>query len=434
MKDLLRFYFNRLIKKGFLFDAILKDLEESQYYSAEQLEEMQNDRLRKMVLHCYKNVPYYTQLFDRLHLKPESIKTKQDLTKLPFLDKKTVQENWPRFIAKDRSTCFSSVAYTSGSTGTPAKFLRNYYSLNFENAALWRQWRYVGDLGLKRITLRGDIIVPVSQSRPPFWKYNRLEKELLMSGYHLSETNAQAYIDKILSFKPEILYAYPSTANLLAGFFDNKNISYGFKAIFTSSESLSPAQKEHIEKVFSARIYDWYGQAERVVGIGQCEKGAYHIHEDYSIVELLAGNDGYEPVGTSLTNYLMPLIRYKTGDTIIPGDEKCVCGRNFRIVREIVGRNGDYIVSPEGAKITICNHIPRGVQHIREIQFYQEIQGEVIIKVVPTQGFSENDKKQLVKNTLEHTSPHMKVEIQLTPEIPREANGKFKSVKNKLCA
>ncbi len=253
-----------------------------------------------------------------------------------------------------------------------------------------------------------------------------------MSGYHLSYGNSKAYIQQILTFKPEILYAYPSTAYLLAKFFKLHRIDYRFDVIFTSSEALLPDTKHFIEDVFNTRVCDWYGQAERVAAISHCAKGAYHIQEDYSLVELLPGDFSYELVGTQLFNFVMPLLRYKTNDHVEISSEPCVCGSAFRVVNRILGRDYSYILTPEGYRISITNHIPRGVDNLLETQFYQDTQGELVLKVLTNGFFTEKDRLQLVKNTKEHTSPGMKVIVEEVDELPRGPNGKFISIINKL--
>lgn len=430
------FEFQGWIKKAYrqgpVFSRYLKRLEESAGYSPEKLKRHQNYYLQKLVWHCYRNVPYYQDLFRELKLKPEQFKSIADLEKLPFMEKQVVNENYDKLIAQNKKNLLCRLGSTSGSTGTPAKFFRDYGSINFENAAVWRHWRNAGDHGKKRITLRGDIIVPSAQNQAPFWKYNRANRELLMSGYHLSLANSKAYIEEILRFQPEVLYCYPSTAYLLAKFFQNENCSYQFDAIFTSSESLEPHIRAYIESVFNCRIYDWYGQAERVAAVSQCAQGTYHIQEDYSLVELLDGPYGQELVGTHLHNFVMPLLRYRTYDYVIEGKDACACGTTFRTVERILGRNYSYILTPEGYRISITNHIPRGVENLIETQFYQEKQGEVILNVLTNGNFSDSDRKRLVQNTLEHTSPQMKVIVKEVDGIPRGPNGKFISIVNKL--
>lgn len=402
-----------------------------------QLQLYQAKHLQRLIHHCYNNVPYYTDLFNRLALKPDDFESPADLVRLPFLDKQTVNANFDKLIAKNRRNFLCHTAETSGSTGAPGKFLRDFNAINFENAAVWRHWRNAGDTGKNRVTVRGDIIVPMSQEHPPFWKFDPAKNELLMSGYHLSLGNSRAYIDKILDYQPAILYCYPSTGYLLAKFFRNQGVEYRFDAIFTSSETLDPEVRAFMEEVFQSRVYDWYGQAERVAAISQCERGTYHILEDYSIVEtpqILETEEGEELVGTHLHNYVMPLLRYRTFDYVVMDRTTCDCGSAFRVVDRILGRNYSYLLTPEGYRVSITNHIPRGVDNLIETQFYQDKPGEVVLNIITNGRFNERDRERLVKNTLEHTSPRMKVIVNEVSDIPRGPNGKFMSIVNKIGA
>ncbi len=425
-------WLKRLYRQSLHFQVFSRQLAASEQLSSEQLIQYQNAHLQKLLHHSYQNIPYYRDLFRKLNLRPDSIKTVADLERLPFLDKQTVRENYDKLIARNRKNILCNIGLTSGSSGTPGKFLRDYRSINFEHAAVWRQWHGAGDNGKKRVSLRGDVIVPVSQTRPPFWKYNSANKELLMSSYHLSIDNSKVYIDKILEFQPAILYSYPSTAYLLAKFFQNHQTPYQFDAIFTSSETLDPDVRKYIEDGFQTRIFDWYGQAERVVAICQCKNGIYHIQEDYSLVETIPCEQGYELVGTHLHNYVMPLIRYRTQDFIELHQGNCRCGSHFRTVKQILGRTYNYLQTPEGNRISITNHIPRGVENLIETQFYQDQPGEVVLNILTNGRFTEKDKAKLIKNTLSHTSPKMKVIVREVKDIPRGPNGKFINIINKL--
>lgn len=430
----LKYYLKKLIRQGFTFNQILKELKESQYFTTEQLEDLQNEKLRKLIQHCYKNVPYYTELFDKLNLKPEDIQTKEDLKKLPYLDKYIVKENFDKLIAKNRLKCLAYETKTSGTTGTPGKIMWDKASLAHEYATVARFCQNAGDNKLKRVILRGNFIKSVDNHKPPFWELNPVNNELIMSSYHLNQKTAQLYIEKIKEYNAEILYAYPSTAFLLAKYFKNSNAELNLKAVFTSSETLEQDKKEFIEETFNCSIYDWYGQVERVAAIGQCKNGTYHIQEDYSIVELLDTESGMEIVGTHLHNYIMPLIRYRTTDTIELSNEKCSCGCNFRQVSKIHGKNSNYyqIVTNEGTKVTSFGYIPMGVNNIIETQFIQEKIGELIINVTTNGKFSSKDKEQLIKNAKSRTSCDMKIIVNEVSEIPRGPNGKFQAVINKI--
>lgn len=434
MYSQIKYYFKKLIRQGNSFNKILKELEESQYFSPEQLAELQNKKLRKLIKHCYQNVPYYTELFDSLNLKPEDIQTKEDLKKLPYLDKYIVKENFDKLIAKNKLKCLAYETKTSGTTGTPGKIMWDKTSLAYEYAIVERQYQNAGDNNLKRITLRGNFIKSVDDYKPPFWELNPFNNELIMSSYHLNQKTANLYIEKIKEFNPEILYAYPSTAFLLAKYIKSSNTELNLKAVFTSSETLEQDKKEFIEETFKCSIFDWYGQVERVVAIGQCKNGTYHIQEDYSIVELLETKSGLEIVGTHLNNYIMPLIRYKTTDTIELSPHKCRCGCNFRTLSKIHGKNSNYyqIITNEGAKVTSFGYIPMGVNNIIETQFVQEKINELIINVTTNGNFSSKDREQLIKNAKERISSEIKVFVNEVSDIPRGPNGKFQTVINNI--
>lgn len=414
------------------FEYYARLLEKTAKLSPEALTRFQNERLQAIVHQAYQHIPYYRDLFRQLKLTPDSIRCKADLEKLPFLTKELVVANFDKLVSSRKRNFLCKVAQTSGTTGSPAKFVRSFDSINFENAMVWRQWKAAGDLGKRRITLRGEVVVPMSQSKPPFWRYNPPNRELLMCGFHLNEKTGDAYIRKILEFRPQILSSYPSNAYTLAKLFRQKQIHYRFDAIFTSSETFSPGLKRFVEDTFQAKVYDWYGQSERVAAIGHCVSGNYHVQEDYSLVELVPAGKQDEIVGTHLFNEVMPLIRYKTGDLVKATGRLCGCGSHFRTVEAIDGRACNYILTPEGYRISAANHIFHGVENVVEGQLYQERQDCLIIKVVTGQGFSDNNKATLIQNARENTSNRMQIVVEEVEGIRRGPNGKFQSIVNKL--
>lgn len=433
-------YFYTFLRQGRNFKKILKELEVSQWYSKNELEELQNEKLRKLIEHVYKNVLYYREIFDTRKLKPKDIKTKEDLKKLPFLTKEDVRKNRDKLLAQNFNRSLLSKAYTSGTTGTPLDLFRDIYSINFENASILRQWRWAGyKFDSRRAVLRGDLIVPAAQTRPPFWRYNTSENALLMSSYHLSSKNIPYYLSKIEKFRPDYIQAYPSSIHLLAAYMkENKINAISLKAVFTSSEMVTPKIRALTEEYFCCQVYDYYGLAERVIPIMTCEKGRYHVIPEYGIAEFITfDGDKTELIGTGLTNFAMPLIRYKTGDIVICDHKgtKCSCERNFNLVKEIQGRSNDFIVTPDGRKIgnPTLTHLFYGVDNnIIESQILQEKMDEIIIRVVPDKSYSDKDKELLAKKTRGLLGKSIKIKIELVDSISRTKEGKFRAVVQKM--
>ena len=430
IKQFIKYY----LRNGKAFKKYLKELRVTEKYSRGDLQQYQNEKLRQTICSAYKNVPYYRNVFDKLNLKPSDIKVKEDLTKIPIIDKDIVKKYFPLFRNKNyKGSIFK--AETSGTTGTPGTFLRDLSSINFENAAVWRFFQNGGKLfKTPRVSIRGDIIFPIEQRKPPFWRYDSFQKELLLSGYHINEENLALYVKEIKKYMPCDLYAYPSTAHLLADYCHRNKIVLPFTAVFTSSEMVFPYQRELIEQTFPCKLFDWYGQVERVSAIGQCAYGTYHVQEDYSIVEFQSlGNGKHEMIGTTLHNTVMPLIRYKTDDIIeLNESPQCLCKQKFREVKRILGREGDIIRTPDKRIVSILNHIPRGVNHLIELQFVQRKIDEVILRIICSSEFSRKDEAVLIKNAQEHISHEMSYVIEKVTTIKRSKRGKFIPVLSEL--
>jgi phenylacetate-CoA ligase len=430
-----KYYVNHMLKRSLFYHYYKKILERTKGYSVEELNTYKERRLQKVVQYSYRNVPYYKMLFDRLRINPEEIKTLNDLKKLPIMDKKTIKDNFKDLTSKKCIRKLCKVETTSGTTGIPSKILRDVHCVNFEQAALARFWNNVGDDNLKRVVLRGNEVVPSSQKEPPFWIFNPADNELIVSSYHLAECNPDIILEKMGNFNPKVLYAYPSTAYLLAKKVDERKYKgLDLRYIFTSSEMLIENQRDYIEKKLNCKIFDWYGQSERVSAISQCEKGAYHIVEDYSITELIDTEYGKEIVGTSLYNYAMPLLRYRTGDIVVESNKICNCKCNFRKIELINGRKVSYIISKKGKHIpgNLLGTFLGKVSGIDEFQIIQEKAGEIIIDIVKGKEFKNESVEFIKSDTNRRIGVEFEISVNFKDKIPVGANFKKSPFINKL--
>jgi phenylacetate-CoA ligase len=98
-------------------------LQESQWWSREQLEKYQMQQLEKLLKHAYENVPYYRRVFDERGLKPKDIQNFDDLRKLPYLTKDTFKQHFHELIAKNVKLKNLPISHASGTTGKPLQFL-----------------------------------------------------------------------------------------------------------------------------------------------------------------------------------------------------------------------------------------------------------------------------------------------------------------------
>ncbi|MCM1990511.1 phenylacetate--CoA ligase family protein [Oceanirhabdus seepicola] len=426
---------NKLLKEGRKFKLISKTLEESQYYSKQELQNYQDKHLRKIISHSYNNVPYYKNLFDQIKLKPSDISTQEDLWKVPILTKKDVKENFKQLKAVNASKFLLNEGHTSGTTGTPAHFYRDLYSINFENAIVWRQWQWSKiNIGDKMIVCRGNK-VKIKEEKNIFWEQNFIQKQLFLSSYYLSDKNLKYYVQAIKKYGPRSLQAYPSTAYVIAKYLQKNNDKIKLNAVFTSSEPIYEFQRRIIEKYFQCKVWDFYGLAERVVSASECKyHNGLHINEEYSVTEIIddKGQQAQEGflVGTTLHNYAMPLIRYVTDDYTRINNRKCLCGREHRIIEPIETRKEDMIITKSGGFVSprLISTVFKELKYISKSQVIQHDFDKFEIKIVPEQGFDNRETSRVIKGFEEIFQDKIDININLVEDIARTKNGKFKRI------
>lgn len=425
---------DKLIREGIFFEKKLRFLYESQNYSKQELINYQDEQLRKVVKHAYKYVPYYKELFDNNKLAVDDIKSQNDLWKVPILTKQDVKENFEKLKSTKHPKSLLNLGNTSGTTGSPLKMYRDINSIIFENAIVWRQWNWAGiELGEDIAVLRGERIISKEVNEPPYWKYDKVTKRLKLSPIHLTDTNMDKYIEAIEKKGIKVLQAYPSNAYVLAKHLIKINRQLNLKAVLTSSEPLHLYQREVIEKAFCCKVWDFYGMAERVVSASECfEHDGLHINEEYSITEFLyneeINNEKGIIVGTTLHNYGMPLIRYKTGDFAQVKNYDCECGKRHRLINPIETKSEDMIFTKDRKYISpsTVTHIFKPLKNIYESQIIQYDVDNYKIKIVQDGIFSQEDKALLEKRSKELFGTNSIVNIDIVENIERTKNGKFR--------
>jgi phenylacetate-CoA ligase len=419
--------------------------EKNQWLAEAFINEYQSVQLRKLIAHAYTYVPYYQKLFRANNIVPDDIQTSADLEKIPFMTKELLQCNFDSLTALDSKKYRPALLSTSGTTGGKVNFYVDKPSNVLEFVYYWRFWGWAG----YRL---GDIFADLDVEFFPFFKkdtgalshFNYFTKKLTVNSLLISLKYADELIRIFKKFKPLFLKGIPSNLYMLALVLHEKqNHSISFRAIFSQGENLLAYQRELVEKVFSCRIFDSYGQMERTVAISQCQYGTYHLHPDYGIAEFadpefpLADDDVGETcvkeiVGTSLHNLSMPLIRYRTRDMvkIRNGRQKCACNRGFPAVISVLGRDADVIITPDRRAVTalylVFDHTPGVVMG----QIVQEKIDQLLVKIVFASKDTAGAEKILKRNIQDFIGTAMKIKIEQTTieRIKKENPGKFKVI------
>jgi phenylacetate-CoA ligase len=422
-------------RQGRVFHALLAELGRTERLSPPDLAAHGLSNLRAVLIRAGRHVPFYREALARSGLDPARIHSLADLARLPLIDKAVVRSRPEDF--RDRSVRFTVRGYTSGTTGTPLVVHRDLASVIHEHAIIWRQrsWFDVKP-GERLAVLRGEVVTPAACTTPPFWRHDRFAHELLLSSHHLAAQNARAYHDALVRFAPAALYAYPSAAAELARLFRDQRLAPPpLRAVFTASETLRPEDAALIARVFRAPVVDRYGNAERTLAGGHCERGGYHLWTDVTLLELLpTRNDRAELVGTPLFGHAMPLLRYRTGDEAVVPAAPCPCGRAFPVVARIEGRLDPLVVTRDGRRIGRLDHVWKGLTHVAAGQIVQEADLTVRLRVVPEPGYAAADRAAIEAHARERLGPDLPIVIEEVDRLPRTPAGKFLAVVSRVPA
>jgi len=430
------------IRLGGIFRETRALLRESEHWCDEDLESYQLQQLAKLLTHAYENVPFYRSVFEERGFHPSDIQTFQDLRELPLLTKETFQAKQADFVSLKHSKKHLVPANTGGTTGSPLHF---YYEKGLtiprSRAFVWQMWNWHGYHWGDRC-----VIVTGAFAKEHQVRYDPVQRSLFLYNPGTSAKEIETYVKLLKAFQPHVIRGYPSLIYLFARSLNRRGIRLQLpmlKVVFCSSEKLFEFQKAEIAEAFRCKVIDHYGHNEMVVFMSKCsETSEYHVMHEYGVTEIL-GSDGApvsqpgelgEIVGTGFNNYAFPMIRYRTGDWAKVSGKRCDCGRAHPLVKEVVGRSGDFILTPSGKLIspTVLEFAIRYIEHFQDVQVCQIDRNLIEIQVVPDEYYSESEGSQFAKGVRSRIGEAVSVKVVLVDKIERPQNQKRRFVKSDI--
>lgn len=420
-------------------EKLVVDALERENWSREQLESWQNERLAYILERAVTKVPYYREYWQKRDANLDDWKKLDNWT---VLKKDALRNNHNAFLSEDKNPKQMFLEHTSGTTGTPVTFwcdratLQNWYALV---EARWRLWYGVSRKDRWAI-IGGQQVIPFNQEKPPFWVWNSGLNQLYMSALHIKPDFLKHYLDAIRRYSIVYLYGYSSSLYWLAVTALENKVKLDMKVVITNAEPLYDFQRETIAQAFNCPVRETYGLSEMVCAMSECEYEKLHLWTEAGYAELLDENDNPvkngEPgrlICTGLLNEAMPLIRYEVMDMAqFPKSEVgCQCGRNLPVVEKVLGRLDDSIVTKDGRKLALLDIIFGEHLHIREAQIIQETLDLLRIKVVPANGWSELDKRE-IESAVRQRVGDVEVRIEAVTEIERTFAGKLRVMVSKI--
>lgn len=428
------------IRMGYKYHDFYKKYSELLYLSYEQRLEHQLQELQRIISYAYDHTRYYHNLFDEYGVNPRKIQDFSDIKAIPFLTKDLLKKHMEDMISDCIPRKRLLYVMTGGSTGNPLGFYITKETDLRRLAFTWNSWHFWGyKMGMPCAVLRGAVV------KGGWFHYERGEKHLYLSTYDMVESNMGAYVDKLVEFSPSFLRGYPSALEILARYVLRAGVSLKdlkLKAVFTSSEVLLEDQRRIIEEAFHCPIGDLYGNCEQVGFIANCQYDNYHEYMEHSYLEYLkedgsSAKDGElgEIIGTSFINNAVPFIRYKTEDYALMGvGHQCPCGIQSRMIKRMQGRTGDSLKTKYGnlISITALNSHSDIFEHTVRIQYYQEKEGIVILKIIPRSDYTEADSKKIYAELSEKFKDQVELRLEFVETIPLTPRGKYKYLDQRL--
>lgn len=415
---------------------LLHQARKVQWLKPSGLEELQNKKLRAIVKHAYENTEFYRQKFRTAGVRPEDIRTVDDLHKLPFTTKAELREHsLGSMLAKgvDLSQCI--VTETGGSTGIPTKVVYDQAADDFSKAINLRSHVENGLKLRSKWAVFGD---PHHEQKPQWFQKMRLFSPKQVSVFDPIDQQTSM----LSNFNPEVLDGYTSSIRLLAQAVEENGIEeIRPNVVFGTSELLDSETRKYINSVFDVEMVDHFGCVELNRTAWECsEHSGYHIDVDAVVMEFI--NDGVavasgergEIVYTGLYNYAMPLIRYQIGDIGVSSDDVCSCGRGLPLMKLIEGRNDSFMQVSDGRVFSpiIWTAIMRQIVGVGQFKAIQEKKDLIRILVVKDSNFSEKTIYQIQHDVKEVMGSGIVVDVEQANEIPKDKSGKVRSVVSKV--
>ena len=418
--------------------AVRRQLEASQWWTPEQIQKLQLQRLRLLLVEAGSAVPYYRELFQRLGFDPRSVTCLQDLQALPLLDKATIRAHTDAM--KHPHARGLARFNTGGSSGEPLIFFIGNERVSHDVAAKWRATRWWGvDIGDPEIVVWGSPIELGSQDHLRAWR-DRLMRTQLLPAFEMREAKLDGFVAAIRRRRPRMLFGYPSALSHIGRHAEARGQrmdDLGIRVAFVTSERLYDDQRQSIARVFGCPVANGYGGRDAGFIAHECPSGGMHLTAEDIVVELVDANGRVLPPGqageivvTHLATKDFPFIRYRTGDIAVLDSARCTCGRGLPMLKEIQGRSTDFVVAADGTVMhgLALVYVLRDLPEVSMFRIEQMSIERTLVQVVPAIGFNIDTREAIIRGLQRRLGDQVQIDVQTLDRIPPEKSGKFRYV------
>lgn len=419
-------------------NAQYKLYSQTQWYSADEMHHYQLGKLKKLLNHCYCNVPYYTVVMKDLGIKPKEITDFSVLNSFPILTKEIIKENYEQFIPLNESRIRGIRKSQTG--GTTGNILNKRNDANTRSSVWGSYKRFYDWMGITPSDMvlsywGGHVISHGLKQQVLNIVSNKLKNSIKFDAYDTRPEVLDMIVKQLKSGKIKLIRSYPQALYTLALRLRDRGERFDIKAIMTTSEPIMPQHRELFKEVFGCDSFDQYGCGE-IGGIAyECaEHNGLHVTEERVYLEATDNND---LLITDLDNYVMPYIRYWNADQAVFSEHECSCGRKSQVIEKVLGRTCDYLICTDGQTLHWAYfwHLLFDTdiaikRNFVKFQIIQKAPDYLLFRTVSDPIPIE--EQELLRKMIRGKMGEMKVDFVLEADIENTKSGKYRPVINEL--
>lgn len=405
----------------------LSEVERLKSLSDQELREWQKKRSLEIAKHHYENSAVYKRLVGS--------KFPADWDSLPYTDKSCFQGAFDSSLSISHKGQKLYIGKTSGSTGSPFKFAKDYKT----QARVWAYKKYFFNLhGVSLHSFEARFYRMPVDFKPRI--IEKLKDFLLRRKRFpvnkMSDDIFKSWLSQFSKTPFEYVYGYSSSIALFSKYLIENNIVIKelcptLKVVIVTSETCLPEDKNIIEQAFGVSAVNEYGTADVGLIGYECDHGNIHLAEENVLVEF---NQNQELVITDLFNSVFPFIRFKLGDMATLGEGNCTCGIHGRFINNLKGRVNDFILLENGKQISGYSYfqylrpILEKINGLREYKIRQVAFDQIIVDIVHTGSKVDSSIRQqlYVSNAKFFENYSINLTLNSVDRMHRTKSGKLK--------
>ncbi len=420
--------------------ALQFQLEQSQWWTPEELARFQLRQLNAVLAHAFATVPLYRERLAACGYVPGIALDETAFRQLPLLERSEVQARGTDLASAEVPPGHGSVqeSRTSGSTGMPISFLQTEVTQFFWRGFTLREhlWHRRDPRG-KLAAIRPDRNAPADTGQ----KFSGwgvpvgLVYETGPSSVLHSRTPIDRQVEWLREENPDYLITLPSNLLALAEEFRARGVRLPkLRQVRTFGETLRPEVRTVCAEAFGVSVADVYSAQEVGYIALQCpEQEHYHVQSEGVLVEILrddgrpcAPGETGKVVITTLHNFAFPLIRYVIADYAEAG-APCSCGRGLPVIRRILGRERNLCTYPDGRRFypTFSASVWSHVAPIRQIQMIQRTRELIEVRLAMQRPLEAAERIELTRVLQKALDYPFELVFTIMDEIPRGPGGKY---------